>query len=134
MCNDKMASLEEMHDSSNGRVNLVCKETSAPILGKGQLTIFTKTKGHTKKLNIQDVLHVPELRSNLLSVDKITDRGYRMIFDKSKVEIIDNTNRSILTAHRKDGLYYICESRDQQETNVNFVDRRVFVDKEFQCS
>jgi len=121
MCNDKIISLEEVHESGDARVNLACKETSAPILGKGQVTILTKMKGRTNKLSVRDVLRVPELRTNLLSVGKITDRGYRVIFDKSKAEVIDNVNRSILTAHRKDGLYYIRDSRNQQETSVNLV-------------
>lgn len=56
-------------------------------------------------MNIRKVLRV-SLRTNLLSVGKITDRGYKVTLDKEKVVVVDKKGNTILTAERKNSLYY----------------------------
>lgn len=36
---------------------------------------------------LRDVMYVEALRSNLLSVSKLTDKGFKVIFDKTRPEL-----------------------------------------------
>jgi len=58
-------------------------------VGKG--TIAVHTKGGNKKL-ISDVLYVPNLTQNLLSVGQLIQKGFSIYFDDEKCKIIDKTN------------------------------------------
>ncbi|KAH9726202.1 hypothetical protein KPL70_008169 [Citrus sinensis] len=58
-------------------------------VGKG--TIAVHTKGGNKKL-ISDVLYVPNLTQNLLSVGQLIQKGFLIYFDDEKCKIIDKTN------------------------------------------
>lgn len=44
---------------------------------------------------------------NLLSVSKITDKEYSVLFDEGKAAIIDKQGETKLIAKRKDNLYYV---------------------------
>lgn len=57
-------------------------------------------------------LHVPDLRTNLMSVAKITDKGYEVIFKKNAACILDESRQIITTADRKGDLYFIRESSE----------------------
>ncbi|KAH9707133.1 hypothetical protein KPL70_012460 [Citrus sinensis] len=59
------------------------------VVGKG--TIAVHTKGGNKKL-ISDVLYVPNLTQNLLSVEQLIQKGFSIYFDDEKCKIIDKTN------------------------------------------
>jgi len=56
------------------------------VEGKGDITV--ETKGGTSKL-IKDVLYVPSLSQNLLSVGQLIEKGYMLTFDRDKCTIID---------------------------------------------
>jgi hypothetical protein len=46
-------------------------------------------------------MYVPDLRSNLLSVGKITDKGSTVIFENNKVYILDKDGKEIMTGKKK---------------------------------
>jgi len=69
-------------------LNLATK-ASAEIKARGTISFTGDVNGVTKRVSVKDTLHVPELRTNLLSVGKITDRGYKVIFDKLTAKIVD---------------------------------------------
>ena len=52
-------------------------------LGKGSILVDSHVKGKVKKIRIYDVLHVPKLHANLLSVSKLVSRGLKVHFNKS---------------------------------------------------
>ena len=63
-------------------------------------------------MRLEKVLHLPQLSENLLSISKITDRGYTTIFTagcvivtKEKVQF--DTNKVILWGERKRNLYEV---------------------------
>ena len=60
-------------------------------------------------MNLKDALHVPDLRTNLLSVGKITDEGFKVIFNNESATIINEHGNDILKADRVNGLYYLQE-------------------------
>ncbi|KAG5325816.1 POLX protein, partial [Pseudoatta argentina] len=110
LCRDTR-DFSEISNVANGTLNLATK-ASTEIKARGTVLFTGDVNGITKRVSVKDTLHVPELRTNLLSVGKITDRGYKVIFDKFAAEIVDKRNRqTVLFADRKDGLYYIRESK-----------------------
>ncbi|UYV70112.1 hypothetical protein LAZ67_7001835 [Cordylochernes scorpioides] len=58
-------------------------------------------------LTLKEVLYVPELNNNLISVSKITEHEKQIIFDENGARIIDNNGSSIITAKREDNIYTI---------------------------
>lgn len=52
-------------------------------------------------VNLQKTLFVPDLKSNLLSVAKITDNGFNVLFKKDKAV----SGEEILEADRKNDFY-----------------------------
>ena len=52
-------------------------------IGKGDITLQTSMTDIT----LHDVLHVPEIRSNLLSVARIVDHGHHILFTHLGCEI-----------------------------------------------
>ena len=63
--------------------------------------------GKTITGQLHDVLYIPELAYNLLSISKVAKRGKRVDFYKSHCEIIDNNERVVATGTKRGGLYYL---------------------------
>lgn len=82
------------------------------------MAISGDVNGKVKNISVSDVLHVPQLRTNLLSIGKITDRNCVVIFDKREAKIINKKGETILAADRKEGLYYIREASSELNSNV----------------
>lgn len=55
-----------------------------------------------KDFRLKDALHVPDLRANLLSVEKITDKSFTVTFDKD-ITINDDNGVTRLVADGPDG-------------------------------
>jgi len=102
----------------SGKVKLASEEASTAIEGKGSVSIIADNGSSRKNVTVHDVLCVPKLRSNLLSVGKVADRGNIIVFDKEKAEIIDESGNTILTAKRMNGLYYLQVADDEYSGNV----------------
>jgi hypothetical protein len=49
-------------------------------IGRGSILVDTKVGGCTKRIRFKDVLYVPKLQSNLLSVSKIVEGGLNVQF------------------------------------------------------
>ena len=64
------------------------------VEGKGDITVVTK--GGTPKL-IKDVLYVPLLSQNLLSVGQLVEKGYALTFDRDKCTILDKKGEQAIT-------------------------------------
>ena len=78
----------DISKAAHGTLNLATK-ASAEIKARGTVSFTGDVNGVTEQVSVKDTLHVPELRTNLLSVAKITDRGYKVIFDKLTAKIVD---------------------------------------------
>jgi len=60
-------------------------------------------------------LYVPQLRSNLMSVSKITDHGFEVTFRRDGAVISDpQTGKRIATASRKSNLYFMNQCRSTE--------------------
>jgi len=71
---------------------------------------FTFEGGNAiRSVRLTNALHVPDLRSNLISVAKITDAGNYVIFTKRNAKIKDGDGKTILIADRMGDLYCLRE-------------------------
>jgi len=102
---------EKMERPERGCVNLA-SDASATVNGVGSLKLTLQGNDGDITVRLKDILYVPDLRIDLLSVSKITDNGYHIIFTREKAVVLDNEENVILTAERKDDLYFISESAE----------------------
>lgn len=105
LCKDE-EKFVEIEESRPGKLNLA-SHASAEIKGRGTVEITAEVDGQRKNVSLKDTLHVPDLRMNLLSVGKMTDNGFTVVFGKRSAEVIDGKGRTVLVATRMNGLYYL---------------------------
>lgn len=98
-----------------GKVNLA-SNASTQIEGKGTVSFITGANNRPRNVTLHETLYVPELRTNLLSIEKTTDKDYKVVFDKKTASIINQNEQVVLTGERINGLYYI--STDELETSA----------------
>lgn len=70
----------------------------------GEIKGLVHAQGEQKKIIIQNVLYVPGLQFNLLSVSKLEIKGYKILFDKGKGIIFKN-NVVVAEATRNHRVY-----------------------------
>lgn len=76
-------------------------------MGTGETTFTTKScDGGVNKITLKEVLYVPELKSNLISISEVTKNGYTLIFYKDKCRLSRNGN-ICLEAKMKNSLYEV---------------------------
>ncbi|CAH2091010.1 unnamed protein product [Euphydryas editha] len=98
MCNNK--NLFTSMDTSFTSNVTVADNNILQCKGKGYVTVYVNKCSRI----IENVLYVPNLSANLLSVSKLTDKGYSVIFNNDKCHI-KNKNRVLASASHIDGLY-----------------------------
>lgn len=106
MCSNKdiFVSFQEQID---GKVNLA-NESTSKIQGKGLIKLAVPLGNNlTNNVNLNNALYVPDLRTNLMSVGKITDYGHTVTFDKEQAIVKNQVGRTLMTAKRINNLYYI---------------------------
>jgi hypothetical protein len=63
--------------------------------------------GITSKMLLSDLLHTPNLHSNLISVSKLVSKGARVSFEGNKAIVQDIEGSQIFSTMKRDGLYVI---------------------------
>ena len=61
------------------------KGATFSIIGKGNIEIITDIKGIRRKVKFENTLHIPEMRSNLISLSRLEDKGARFEIGRGKV-------------------------------------------------
>ncbi|XP_044014006.1 uncharacterized protein LOC122856399 [Aphidius gifuensis] len=72
----------------------MANDTTAAIDSQGTIKIKIKNDNENRIVRLDNTLLVPNLRTQLLSVGKITDNGFTILFDKDKAKILDKDNKS----------------------------------------
>ena len=91
-------------------------------IGTGAVEVELKLPGEESKVGrLSNVLYVPTLAYNLLSVAKVTEAGKTIKFGERRGEVIDNQGEIVAVASKAGGLYYLdCESlHDEQIHSVS---------------
>lgn len=98
----------EITDSKPGKLDLATN-ASSEIVARGKVSFTADVRGDKKNVILKNNLHVPDLRSNLLSVAKITDNNCDVIFKKDCAMVVGQDGRTKLMAHRVGDLYLVRE-------------------------
>ena len=117
MCNDpsKFISIENCTENKV----LVGDGKSLNVSGKGDILLnLDSGKGNVTKCRLKDVLYVPKLSHNLLSVPKISEKGKSIIFSRNSCNIIDG--KKTVAFGRKVGKLYVLSERKKTTENCNY--------------
>lgn len=112
MCNDKKWFLD-LNESVQGDV-CTAGEHRIKSFGVGEIRMDIKLNRQVyNNIKLKDVIYVPNLRNNLVSVPSITEKGYTVTFRKNKATINRPDGSTAATAIRSGQLYIMCESESQ---------------------
>ncbi|KAG5880942.1 hypothetical protein JTB14_007262 [Gonioctena quinquepunctata] len=98
-CTSHMSSeLENFKDLKTFKRTLnLANNFSTEIEGIGGISVPVSKE---KSLLLRNNLHVPDLRTNLMSVSKITDRGHEVHFKKKEALILSENKEIVAVANR----------------------------------
>lgn len=105
MCRDRYLFTEYTPSFSNKSV-IVGNGNTCRVHGFGQMLLQVYDGDKWKDTTIENVLFVPELKTNLLSVNCITNRGYVMVTDNDKCKFIKQ-NKVCAVAYRQQNMYLL---------------------------
>ncbi|KAJ3640539.1 hypothetical protein Zmor_003832 [Zophobas morio] len=105
LCND-IGLFREIDCSRRGVLNLA-NDSATETTGEGTVLFEASAVDGRPEVSLRSALHVPDLRTNLLSVSKITDRGFEVCFRRKEATICDQNGRLRLRADRVGDLYCV---------------------------
>ena len=100
-------------DHFENYVSIVLKSVTAAdkhyfqAIGKGDLHIKLSNGPGTTTILLEDILHCSDMRLTLVSIDKITSAGYKVIFRGPTCKIFDSRDKVIGLINVKNGLYHV---------------------------
>ncbi|UYV84548.1 hypothetical protein LAZ67_X002590, partial [Cordylochernes scorpioides] len=109
---------EILKDSENKEKKIILADDTQ-IESKAIGNVKIKTKEENLVI-LKDVLFVPQIKGNLLSVGKLVQDYQRIIFSKDKCTIIDFKDQVILEAPKIDDFYIINSSGSRDEEDKVF--------------
>jgi hypothetical protein len=69
-------------------------------------------------VRLDETLYVPDLRSNLLSVAKMTEHGFEVIFRRNEAIVTNpDTGENVIVARRDKDMYYIDELSEESRVS-----------------
>jgi len=117
MCSDK--SFFTCCDPEHNRTVTLANGKSLKTAGIGEGFVqCTRDSGASRTIKLTDVLYVPELRGNLISVKKLTSKGYKVSFEDRRC-VISRAGEVFATATDSHGLYAL----DVTHEALSVVDR-----------
>ncbi len=96
-------------------------------IGMGSILVEVMGKGRTKRIRIKDVLHVPKLHANLLSVSKILSSGCKVQFNMNECIVRAFDGEVIAIPLREGNLYQmtftkVCEMHVANVAQTSTID------------
>lgn len=95
LMNIKMIEEREVIVANNERLKVDMKGDAVFEIDDGEQII---------KCTVKNVLFVPGICANLISVNQLTQQGFSVMFEEDKCKILDE-NEVVLEAHRSEGMY-----------------------------
>jgi len=105
-CQDKLSSLRP-----KSSIVEVANSDTMKVEGTGDATLNLSDENGGITLTLANVLYVPNLDGNLLSVGRIEEMGCKVVFDNGEARVIDEDGTIILYASRVNRLYKIKEKQ-----------------------
>src|SRR5450631_1639278 len=101
----------DTYEPISGRKVFMGDNGMVEAVGKGSILVETRVKGRARSIRMHDVLHVPDLHSNLLSVSKLISRGLKVHFNSLGCVVRASNGEMLAVASLESNLY-------QLDTNV----------------
>lgn len=97
------------------------------VIGLGKIRLFVDVEGRMRSIVLTDVLHIPQIRGNLISVPKLQDKGMVVettIPPAEKALIVKYQGQKVGIANRVDNAFVLNMARDsafpaQEITDLN---------------
>jgi hypothetical protein len=86
---------------------IIADGRSIKATGKGKVILSVKIGQEIRLTHLQEVLYVPDLDGNLLSVDKTTSYGNEVRFKNGTCSILNRRGKPIAFASRRDNMYLL---------------------------
>lgn len=93
---------------------IIANQTCVPVLCSGDVDIVTVVNGVEYDITVSDVLCVPNLTTNLLSVSQLIKNGNRVIFKENACMIYNQQNELVGLAELVNGVYRLYTSEAEQ--------------------
>ena len=97
----------DTYESISGRKVFMGDNGIVEVLGKGSILVETRVKGRARSIRMHDVLHVPDLHSNLLSVSKLISRGLKVHFNSLGCVVRASNGEMLAVASLESNLYQL---------------------------
>jgi len=108
-----------------GREKLcLASDASADIEARGIVQLNVSDGSTNRTVNLEETLLVPNLRTNLISVSRITDRDCEVIFRKNEAIVNDSNGSTRMVADRIGSLYYVRGTDEMTQTALEDRDQR----------
>ena len=91
MCHDEQL-MDKLCRSNVSHVT-VANKTKAPVHAKWEVLLEIVNTVGNSKVHLHDVLHVPGLTSNLLSVSAIAKKGLKIVFQNDTCKVLSKCNQ-----------------------------------------
>ncbi|GBL98972.1 Retrovirus-related Pol polyprotein from transposon TNT 1-94 [Araneus ventricosus] len=82
-------------------------DKTVKAIAKGTVTFDVLVGNQTKGITLQNVLYIPDLKNNLISISKVTANNFTVKFQRNHASVINSKNETVLIAKREKGLYYV---------------------------
>ncbi len=82
-------------------------DTILEAIGKGSIKATMQVGGQLTHTTITQVLHVPKMKNNLISVSKLISEGFKVEFDKDGCKVNDVRGVVVAQARRDKNLYLL---------------------------
>jgi len=82
-------------------------DTVLEAIGKGSIKATLQVGGQLTHTTITQVLHVPKMKNNLISVSKLILEGFKVEFDKDGCKVNDARGVVVAQARRDKNLYLL---------------------------
>lgn len=100
----------------------VANNERIPVAGLGSLSLSVQIGKKSQIVDIENVLHVPDLNTNLLSVSQTVKKGNVVIFDINGCRITNKDNTLIATADLVNDMYQLNWNTDDKCYKTKVVD------------
>ena len=110
----------ELHKSNVNHI-IVANNQKISVEGEGSIYLKVKTERGIEKIKLLNVLYIPNLWCNLISVSCITKSGLRFIFDEETCEVINKEKNQVLLTGKviKNGVYVLDHINNVSNNNNN---------------
>lgn len=106
MCNDE-SFFRSLKHFAGGFITLADGKRTQ-IQGEGSGVVYgVNGEGHVQKIDVNEVKFVPAHSTNLISVSKLSQKGFKVSFDTDGCDIVDVGGTIVATGGRHGGLCYL---------------------------